>query len=49
MKAKDISGQAPGGKRIKLAEVLPLDTPFMIEIYPVYACNKMKKSFNEKL
>jgi radical SAM protein with 4Fe4S-binding SPASM domain len=39
LKAKDISGQAPGGRRIKLAEVLPLDTPFMIEIYPVYACN----------
>lgn len=39
MKAKDISGQAPGGKRTKLAEVLPLDTPFVVQIFPVYACN----------
>ncbi len=39
MKARDISGQAPGGKRIKLAEVLPLDTPFLVQIFPVYACN----------
>ena len=39
MRAKNISGQAPGGKRAILAEVLPLDTPYMIEIYPVYACN----------
>jgi len=39
MKAKDISGQAPGGKRVKLAEVLPLKTPFVIQIFPVYACN----------
>ncbi|MBI4650513.1 SPASM domain-containing protein [Candidatus Desantisbacteria bacterium] len=39
MKAKDISGQAPGGKRTKLAEVLPLDTPFVIQIFPVYSCN----------
>lgn len=39
MKAKDISGQAPGGKRTKLAEVLPLDTPYVVQIFPVYACN----------
>jgi len=39
LRAKNISGQAPGGKRVPLAEVLPLDTPFMIEMYPVYACN----------
>jgi radical SAM protein with 4Fe4S-binding SPASM domain len=39
MKAKNITGQAPGGKRVRLAEVLPLRTPFMIEIYPMYACN----------
>jgi radical SAM protein with 4Fe4S-binding SPASM domain len=39
MKAKDISGQAPGGKRIRLADVLPLDTPFVVQIFPVYACN----------
>lgn len=39
MKAKDISGQAPGGARTKLADVLPLDTPFVVQIFPVYACN----------
>ena len=39
MKAKDISGKAPGGKRTKLAEVIPLDTPFVVQIFPVYACN----------
>lgn len=38
MKAKDISGQAPGGKRTRLAEVLPLDTPFVVQIFPIYAC-----------
>lgn len=39
MKAKNISGQAPGGKRIKLAEALPLDTPFVVQIFPIYNCN----------
>jgi radical SAM protein with 4Fe4S-binding SPASM domain len=39
MKAKIISGQAPGGKRTVLAEVLPLDTPFVLQIFPIYACN----------
>ncbi|MFA6919231.1 MAG: radical SAM protein [Patescibacteria group bacterium] len=39
MKAKDLSGQVPGGKRVKLAEALPLDTPFLLYIFPVYACN----------
>ncbi len=39
MKAKDVSGQAPGGKRTKLSDVLPLKTPFVIQIFPVYACN----------
>lgn len=39
MKAKDISGQAPGGRRTKLSEVLPLDTPFVVQIFPSYACN----------
>lgn len=39
MKAKDISGQAPGGKRTLLAEVLPLDTPFVVQVFPVFACN----------
>lgn len=39
MKAKNITGQAPGGKRIRLADTLPLDTPYVIQIFPVYACN----------
>lgn len=39
MKAKNISGQAPGGKRTKLADVLPLKTPFVVQIFPIYACN----------
>jgi radical SAM protein with 4Fe4S-binding SPASM domain len=39
LKAKNISGGAPGGERRKLSEVLPLDTPFVVQIFPVYACN----------
>jgi radical SAM protein with 4Fe4S-binding SPASM domain len=39
MKAKEISGRAPGGKRTVLAEVLPLDTPYVLQIFPIYACN----------
>ena len=39
MKAKVISGQAPGGQRTPLAQVLPLDTPFVVQIFPIYACN----------
>ncbi len=39
MDAKNLSGQAPGGKRTRLAEVLPLDTPYVVQIFPVYACN----------
>jgi radical SAM protein with 4Fe4S-binding SPASM domain len=39
MKAKDVQGQAPGGQRTKLANVLPLDTPLVIQMFPIYACN----------
>jgi len=39
MKAKQVSGQAPGGKRTRLAEVLPLTTPLVVQIFPIYACN----------
>ncbi len=39
MKAKEFSGQAPGGKRTVLAKVLPLDTPIILQIFPIYACN----------
>ncbi|ADY54934.1 Radical SAM domain protein [Syntrophobotulus glycolicus DSM 8271] len=33
------NGPTPGGVRTNLAEVLPLKTPFMIQIFPVYGCN----------
>ncbi len=39
MKARIVTGEAPGGVRQKLADVLPLRTPFLIEIFPIYACN----------
>ena len=39
MKAKRIDGQAVNGSRNVLAEVLPLDTPYAITIFPIYACN----------
>lgn len=39
MKAKDVSGQAPGGKRLVLAKSLPLSTPLVLQIFPIYACN----------
>lgn len=39
MKAKIVSGNAPGGARTPLAEVLPLRTPFVVQIFPIYACN----------
>jgi radical SAM protein with 4Fe4S-binding SPASM domain len=39
MKAKDLTGKAPGGKRKKLTDILPLKTPLIIEYYPIYACN----------
>ena len=37
--AKDMSGQTPGGKRVRLSGVLPLATPFLLYIFPIYACN----------
>ncbi len=39
MMARILSGEAPGGKRTPLAEVLPLATPFVVQIFPIYACN----------
>jgi radical SAM protein with 4Fe4S-binding SPASM domain len=39
MNARRINGEAPGGKRIPLREVLPLQTPFVVQIFPIYACN----------
>jgi radical SAM protein with 4Fe4S-binding SPASM domain len=39
MKAKIVSGHAPGGARTPLADVLPLKTPFVVQIFPIYVCN----------
>ncbi len=39
MKATRIDGQAVNGNRTILAEVLPLDTPYSITFFPIYACN----------
>ncbi len=39
MKAIEITRQAPGGKRTELAKVLPLRTPLVVQIFPIYACN----------
>lgn len=39
MRAQRIDGQTPGGKRQRLADRLPLDAPFSIQVFPVYACN----------
>ncbi|ADQ45929.1 Radical SAM domain protein [Caldicellulosiruptor kronotskyensis 2002] len=39
MKAKILEGTTPGGKRTVLAKSLPLDTPFLVQIFPIYACN----------
>lgn len=39
MKAIRIDGQTPGGVRTPLADVIPLFTPFTIQVFPVYGCN----------
>lgn len=39
MKATDLTGCAPGGPRVPLAERVPLPAPFVVEMFPVYACN----------
>jgi len=39
MKAKVVTGQPPGGKREKLSDVVPLDTPMLVQFFPIYACN----------
>jgi radical SAM protein with 4Fe4S-binding SPASM domain len=38
MKAVDLTGQAPT-KRQKLQELLPLETPLVFSVFPVYLCN----------
>lgn len=37
--AKFVGGEGSGGKRVQLSEQLPLDTPFALHVFPVYACN----------
>ena len=39
MKAIKNNGNGTGGKRKKLVESLPLDTPLGIYFFPIYACN----------
>ena len=39
LRAKLISGQAPGGSRQPLAAILPLATPLVVQMFPAYACN----------
>lgn len=39
MIAKIVSGNAPGGERTRLADVLPLKNPYVVQIFPIYACN----------
>jgi len=37
------SSPTPGGARNWLKDVLPLDTPYMVQIFPCYACNFLCK------
>ena len=37
--ATNLTGHAPGGQRQRLAQVLPLATPYVVQVFPVYACN----------
>lgn len=39
MKVLNKKGATPGGVRMPLGEVLPLDMPYLIQFFPVYACN----------
>lgn len=39
MQATLISNRAPGGERSRLEERLPLSTPYVVQIFPIYACN----------
>lgn len=34
-----MSGKAPGGTRQRLADILPLASPMIVEVFPIYACN----------
>lgn len=39
MYATIIENQTPGGQRVSLGDALPLDTPFSIQMFPLYGCN----------
>lgn len=39
MSAIRIDGKTPGGSRTKLSEVIPLETPYIVQVFPVYGCN----------
>lgn len=40
MSSKNITGvSAPAGKRMKLADVIPIDTPLIVQIFDSYICN----------
>ncbi|MBE6033261.1 MAG: radical SAM protein [Clostridiales bacterium] len=39
MQDKMLKYPTPGGQRTELGAVLPLDTPFIVQLFPVYACN----------
>lgn len=39
MKARLLNSEAPGGARNNLAEKLPLSTPYVVQFFPIYACN----------
>lgn len=39
MKARLIDNQTPIGTRSRLAQELPLRTPYLLQVFPVYACN----------
>jgi radical SAM protein with 4Fe4S-binding SPASM domain len=38
MKAINLSNKNPGGKREKLINKLPLSTPYVVQIFPIYKC-----------
>lgn len=39
MKAINLTNNNPGGERQKLIEKLPISSPYVVQIFPVYACN----------
>lgn len=39
MRATLLEHQAPGGARRRLEDALPLATPYVVQIFPIYACN----------